>query len=200
MFLKQTGKHHILSQNNWPTSSSYWAHSRMSCKGSPQHRHRRIPNPTPPGNPLHRGLSNAACEAARETQSSPYLFVLYLEGGQSGLQLVVPHQQLGLHRLLGADLTHLGQSHARDRRGFSGSRTEQTHALNTYTILSAPHIPQGSMAQFLRSSALDLGQHKAFPPSILKLCSEVFQLQQVNQSPTLQICWAVQLRIKPQAF
>ena len=36
-----------------------------------------------------------------------HLLVLNLEGGQSGLQLVVPHEQLRLDGLLGADLAHL---------------------------------------------------------------------------------------------
>jgi hypothetical protein len=36
-----------------------------------------------------------------------HLFILYLESGQSGLQLVVPHEQLCLHGLLRTDLAYL---------------------------------------------------------------------------------------------
>lgn len=36
-----------------------------------------------------------------------HLLILYLESGQSGLQLVVPHEQFRLDGLLSADLAHL---------------------------------------------------------------------------------------------
>lgn len=36
-----------------------------------------------------------------------HLLILDFERGQSGLQLLVPEHELCLHRLLGADLTHL---------------------------------------------------------------------------------------------
>lgn len=42
-----------------------------------------------------------------DTVGSTHLLVLNPECGQSGLQLVVPHEQFCLHGLLGTDLAHL---------------------------------------------------------------------------------------------
>jgi len=88
----------------------YRACPSMSCKGRSQHC-------TPP---------TRAQEVGRRMSS--YLFVLYLEGGQAGLQLVVPKQNLRLHRLLGADLAHLGRSMAETGEGLS----KLQHRPNTY--------------------------------------------------------------------
>ena len=51
-----------------------------------------------------RGLHKEICCGA---EGPTHLLILYLESGQSGLQLVVPHEQFRLDRLLCTDLAHL---------------------------------------------------------------------------------------------
>lgn len=55
---------------------------------------------------------SSLCEEISPRQGLTHLLIFNLESGQSGLQLVVPHEQLRVHRLLCADLAHLekGQS------------------------------------------------------------------------------------------
>lgn len=117
------------------------------------------------------------------TEPTSYLFILDLEGGQPRLQLVVPHQQLGLHRLLGAHLAHLGQE-------TFWSCMDQTHTPIPTPFPAAPPAPGSSREVVLpcvpsavprtRTSTECFAQHSALS-----------QLQQVNHSSPVQI-WGTQ--------